>query len=87
MMRRSLCLLLCALAACGGSKPAPKAAPTPVSNVAVTASSEEIDKLWDQAVKDVRRGKWSDAIKQLERALLEFPPGDPRAPQAQPAAR
>jgi len=82
MMRRSLCLLLCALAACGGSRPAPKAAPTPVSNVAVTASSEEIDKLWDQAVKDVRRGKWNDAIKQLERALLEFPPGDPRAPQA-----
>jgi outer membrane protein assembly factor BamD len=82
MMRRSCCLLLCALAACGGSRPAPKAAPTPVSNVAVTASSEEIDKLWDQAEKDVRHGKWSDAIKQLERALLEFPPGDPRAPQA-----
>ena len=48
----------------------------------MTASAEEIDKLWDQAVKDVRHGKWSDAIKQLERALLEFPPGDPRAPQA-----
>ena len=26
----------------------------------------------------VRRGKWGDAIKQLERALLEFAPGDPR---------
>ena len=30
----------------------------------------------------VRRGKWGDAVKQLERALLEFPPGDSRVSQA-----
>src|SRR6185503_4870364 len=30
----------------------------------------------------VRRGKWGDAQKHLERVMLEFPPGDPRIPQA-----
>jgi outer membrane protein assembly factor BamD len=30
----------------------------------------------------VRRGKWSDAQKLLDRALLEFAPGDPRIPRA-----
>jgi outer membrane protein assembly factor BamD len=82
MIRRSVWVLLAGVAACGGSTPAPKAAPTPVSKVAEIASAADIDKLWQQAVKDVRRGKWSDAIKHLERALLEFPPGDARIPQA-----
>ena len=82
MIRRSTWLLLGGIAACGGSTPAPKASPTPVSKVAMSASAAEIDKLWELAVRDVRRGKWSDAVKHLERALLEFPPGDPRAPQA-----
>ena len=31
---------------------------------------------------EVRRGKWGDAIKNLERVLLEFAPGDSRIPQA-----
>jgi outer membrane protein assembly factor BamD len=82
MIRRSGWLLLAGVAACGGSTPAPKTAPTPVSKVAETASAAEIDHLWSQAVSDVRRGKWSNAIKHLERALLEFPPGDSRIPQA-----
>jgi outer membrane protein assembly factor BamD len=82
MIRRSLWLLLASVAACGGSTPAPRAAPTPVTRVSEAASAGEIDALWAQAVKAVRRGKWSQAIKHLERVLLEFPPGDPRAPQA-----
>ena len=82
MIRRSLCLFLAGAAACGGSTPAPKAAPTPVSRVAETASPADIDQLWQRAVTAVRRGKWSNAVKYLERALLEFPPGDSRIPQA-----
>lgn len=82
MIRRGMWLVLMGVAGCRASTPAPKAAPTPVSKVAETASAAEIDQLWELAVRDVRRGKWSDAIKHLERALLEFPPGDTRAPQA-----
>ena len=84
MIRRSMwgMGLALGLAACGGKTPAPKAAPTPVTRVAETASAGEIDSLWSQAVRAVRRGKWSDAIKHLDRALLEFPPGDSRVPQA-----
>jgi outer membrane protein assembly factor BamD len=67
---------------CGGSTPAPKASPTPVSRVSEAASAGEIDKLWEQATKAVRRGKWSEAIKYLDRVLLEFQPGDTRVPQA-----
>lgn len=83
MIRRSCCLVvLVGLAACGGSTPAPKASPTPTTRLSETASSAAIDSLWGLAVNAVRRGKWSDATKYLDRALLEFPPGDPRAPQA-----
>ena len=83
MIRRHCYLLLTGLVtACGASTPTPKAAPTPVSRVAETAAAEDIDKLWSQAVHEVRHGKWSNAVKHLERSLLEFPPGDSRIPQA-----
>jgi outer membrane protein assembly factor BamD len=82
MIRRHCYLLFAGLAACGGSTPAPKAIVTPVSRVAESASAEDVDKLWNDAVREVRRGKWSNAAKHLERSLLEFQPGDPRIPQA-----
>jgi outer membrane protein assembly factor BamD len=82
MIRRSFCLLVLGVAACGGSTPEPRAAPTPVSRVSEAASSGEIDTLWARAQEAVRRGKWGDALKYLDRVLLEFPPGDPRATQA-----
>jgi outer membrane protein assembly factor BamD len=68
-------------AGCGG-RPGPNARPTPVSQVAETASSAEVDSLWARSQRLVRHGKWGEAVKQLDRILLEFPPGDPRAPQA-----
>jgi outer membrane protein assembly factor BamD len=74
---------LLALAACGGGvAAAPKVAPTPVTQVAQAASKQEVDSLWNRALRAIRTGKWGDAVKQLERALLEFEPGDGRAPQA-----
>ena len=48
-----------------------------------SASAGELDTLWRRAQHAVRHGKWGDAVKHLDRALLEFPPGDPRAVQAQ----
>jgi outer membrane protein assembly factor BamD len=71
------------LAACGGgsSRGNPAVAPAPVPT-SETASAAEINTLWQQAEQAVRHGKWGDAIKLLERALLELPPGDPRIPQA-----
>jgi outer membrane protein assembly factor BamD len=70
------------LAGCGGSTPPPKATPTPVSDVAESASAEEIDQLWRKAETGVRHGKWGDVVKDLDRLLLEFQPGDRRIPQA-----
>jgi outer membrane protein assembly factor BamD len=70
------------LAACGGSTPEPRATPTPVTGIAESASAAEIDTVWAQAVDAVRHGKWGDALKHLDRVLLEFPPGDPRTAQA-----
>jgi outer membrane protein assembly factor BamD len=82
MIRRSCWLVVLGVAACGGGTPAPQAAPTPVSSVAETATSGEIDTLWARAQHAVRRGKWADALKLLDRVLLEFTPGDSRATQA-----
>jgi outer membrane protein assembly factor BamD len=83
MMIRPYCYLLFAgLAACGGGTRPPKTSPTPVSKVAETASAQDIDKLWNEAIREVRHGKWGNAEKHLERTLLEFQPGDPRIPQA-----
>src|SRR5829696_314031 len=73
---------LVGLAACGGSKPGPGVTPTPVTGIAETASAGEIDTVWAQALEAVRRGKWGDALKRLDRVLLEFPPGDSRVAQA-----
>jgi outer membrane protein assembly factor BamD len=82
MIRRSCWLVVFCSAACGGSTPPPRATPTPVSTVSETATSGEIDSLWVQAQHAVRRGKWADALKHLDRVLLEFQPGDSRATQA-----
>jgi outer membrane protein assembly factor BamD len=81
--QRLLAPALLALAACGGGgPPAPKVAPTPVTQVAQGASKQEVDSLWHKAEHAFRNGKWDDAVKLLERALLEFSPGDGRAPRA-----
>jgi len=72
-------LLLLATVACGkGARPSP--GPTP--QVQETATTAQVDTLWRKAGREVRRGKWSDAIKNLERVLLELAPGDSRIGQA-----
>ena len=73
---------LLAVAGCGGGR-SPEAAttagPTPQYE---GASPREIDSLYRLGEGYVRHGEWSDAIKHLERVLLEFSPGDSRIPQA-----
>ena len=82
MPRRWSVFLLILLPACGaGPKPA-TVTPTPVSRVSENATPAQIDSLWNRGMKAVRRGKWGDAQKHLERVMLEFPPGDPRIPRA-----
>jgi outer membrane protein assembly factor BamD len=71
-------LVLLAAVACGkGARPS--TGPTP--QVQETATTVQVDTLWTKAGHEVRRGKWSDAIKDLERLLLEMPPGDSRIAQ------
>jgi outer membrane protein assembly factor BamD len=80
MTRRvALPLLLLAAFACGkGARPS--TGPSP--EVQETATTGQVDTLWTRAGHEVRRGKWADAIKNLERVLLELPPGDSRIAQA-----
>lgn len=71
------------LAACGrGGAATNPAAPAPASRPLETASPVMVDSLWRGAQTAVRRGKWGDAQKLLDRVLLEFGPGDARIPQA-----
>jgi outer membrane protein assembly factor BamD len=77
----ALLLLAGSSAACGGgSRSSTSSTPSPRN--AEGASAQEVDALWKSAMDKVHRGKWSDALKDLNRALLEFGPGDPRAAQA-----
>jgi outer membrane protein assembly factor BamD len=72
------------LAACGGGRSPgnPAVSPTPASRATETAAAAEVNALWQSAESAVRHGKWNDASKLLERALLELQPGDPRIAQA-----
>jgi outer membrane assembly lipoprotein YfiO len=81
MIRRLILLGVISLTACGGGarSPAP-AAPVPLS--AAGASPAAIDSLWQQSEQAVRHGKWSEVEKLLNRAVLEFSPGDPRIARA-----
>jgi len=81
MTRVLLWCSLAALAACGGRHSAnSRVAPAPVSDAGASAAA--IDSLWSQCEAAVRHGKWSEAEKLLNRAVLEFPPGDPRVARA-----
>jgi outer membrane protein assembly factor BamD len=76
-MRRLLALLLLASTACHHGRPA--VAPAPV---AVSASPAEVDALWKSALGYFRAGNFAKSAKILERLVLEFAPGDGRAPEA-----
>ena len=81
-MTRWLCLgVLTLLTACGGgARRTPAGAPAPVAEGDVSPAT--VDSLWRLADHAVRHGKWSEAEKQLNRAILEFAPGDPRIARA-----
>jgi outer membrane protein assembly factor BamD len=49
---------------------------------AEAAGPATIDSLWRNAEQAVRRGKWGEAEKLLNRVVLEFSPGDPRIARA-----
>jgi outer membrane protein assembly factor BamD len=71
------------IAGCGGGRsPEAGGASSAISPQAEGASAQEVDSLFRLAESRVRHGKWGDAIKHLERVLLEFSPGDARIPRA-----
>jgi outer membrane protein assembly factor BamD len=74
--------LVVLLMACGGGRRNPAASPAPVSGTGESVSAATLDTLWHRTESAVRHGKWGDAIKLLDRLLLEFPPGDPRIARA-----
>jgi outer membrane protein assembly factor BamD len=66
-------------AGCGGGRAPEAAGSSPAIPAQAEASSpQEVDSLFRLSEYEIRHGKWGDAIKHLERLLLEFSPGDPR---------
>ncbi len=64
--------LVLPLTACGGrNNQSTSLAPS-------ATASRDVDSLWMEAESAVRRGDWSDALKLLNRVVLELRPNDPR---------
>ena len=80
MNRLSLRCLVVLIGCGGGARNEAATAPAPVS--AAGASPGSIDSLWQQGERAVHHGKWGDAEKLLDRAVLEFAPGDSRVARA-----
>ena len=82
MTVKAMPFVLALLVGCGGgrSRDTSTAAPAPVTSTG--ANSATIDSIWRQAEQAVRAGKWGDAEKLIDRAVLEFSPGDPRIARA-----
>jgi len=70
------------LAACSGGGSAASRTGNGAADIALTATPEEIQLLWDDAMEAYRRGEFSTTVENLERLVLEFPPGDPRISKA-----
>jgi len=70
------------IAGCGGGRAEAGGDSSAIPAQAEGASPQEVDSLFRLAQNHIRHGKWGDAIKHLERTLLEFSPGDSRIPQA-----
>ena len=82
LRRLAVTVVLLVLTGCGGGRK-PEVAATPATTPGYEgASPQQIDSMYRLAERQVRRGKWGDAIKHLERVLLEFSPGDSRIAQA-----
>jgi outer membrane protein assembly factor BamD len=43
---------------------------------------DELDRLWNDGVFEFRRADWKHASESFTKVVQEFPPGDPRVPQA-----
>jgi outer membrane protein assembly factor BamD len=72
--------MLAALAGCGhGGKDNPSVSPTPV---APSVDPDELDRLWNDGILEFRHGEWKHASEAFTKVVQEFPPGDPRVPQA-----
>jgi outer membrane protein assembly factor BamD len=79
-VKKELALLLVAgLVACHGGKQNPDVSPTPVAQ---SVNPDELDSLWNQGILEFRSGEWKHASETFTKVVSEFPPGDPRVPQA-----
>jgi outer membrane protein assembly factor BamD len=81
-LRWLLCSVGLAVACGGGARSNPAVTPPSASPQRDIASTGAIDSLWRNAEDAFRHGKWSEVSKLLERALLEFAPGDSRIARA-----
>jgi outer membrane protein assembly factor BamD len=73
-------LLVLAAIGCGrGGKANPLLAPTPL---APSASPDELDREWNQAISTFRNGRWKKANELFQKIAAELAPGDPRVAEA-----
>jgi outer membrane protein assembly factor BamD len=75
----ALCLVVSACS--GGGSPSDRT-DGDLNAIALTASPEEINLLWDDAIAAYRRGEFGTSSEGFARLVLEFPPGDQRLTQA-----
>jgi outer membrane protein assembly factor BamD len=82
MTRRLLFCAVALVAGCGGGRAGADRPGSPAPVSAAGASPAILDSLWRHAEQAIRHGKWGEAQKLLDRAMLEFSPGDPRIARA-----
>jgi outer membrane protein assembly factor BamD len=74
-------LSLAMVAGCHPPSEKPSTAPAPAP-VTLSASTYQVDTVWNRGVKNFRAGSFGHAVEDFQRALLEFSAGDPRIPEA-----
>lgn len=70
------------LAGCGGGGGPSNRSLADLTVVPEGATEAELQTLWDETLVAYRHGHWSQAAEDLERLVLEFPPGDHRLTRA-----
>lgn len=80
-MRYRMLILAALVTSCGGGTSG-AADRSGLAEIGLTASPEEVERLWQETMEAYRRGDYSHSLDNLERLVLEFAPGDPRVGRA-----
>ncbi len=80
-MKWPLVFSLALVVACGGGT-STAGDRSDLAEIGLTMADEDVDRLWQETNEAYRRGDYGQSLDNLERLVLEFPPGDSRVGQA-----